>query len=188
MTHTSAPVPDRLSCNAPEELRYWLALHRAPGIGAATFHRLLDRFTTPRAVFETSATQLADCGVRTRTTLDYLDAADWQPVDDELAWAEQPDNQIITFHDPRYPALLREIPDPPPLLYVRGDIAALSDIQLAIVGSRNPTPTGRDIANDFARYLAGAGMVITSGLALGIDAAAGEKFSLLLSKGFHGIC
>jgi len=78
---------------------------------------------------------------------------------------------ILTLHDPAYPALLKEIADPPPLLFVRGDPAVLSRPQLGIVGSRNPTPGGRSLAEDFARSLSRCGLVVTSGMALGIDAA-----------------
>jgi DNA processing protein len=78
----------------------------------------------------------------------------------------------VTWADPDYPPLLRQIPDPPLALYVIGDRAAPGRPQLAIVGSRNPTPAGRENARAFARHLAGAGLAITSGLALGIDGAA----------------
>ena len=71
-----------------------------------------------------------------------------------------------------WPLTCREIPDPPPLLFVHGDPAALSAPQIAIVGTRNPSPPGRETAQSFARFLAGAGLAVTSGMALGIDAAA----------------
>lgn len=174
MTDTTGQQPassDRLIAPAAAgELRYWLALRHAPGIGVATFHRLLERFDHPRAALEAGAAEFAGGGW-SRRTLDYLAAPDWQTVDAELAWAALPGNHVITFHDPRYPVLLREIADPPPLLYVSGDPAVLGALQLAIVGSRNPTPNGSESAHDFARCLAGAGLVITSGLAHGIDAA-----------------
>ena len=84
----------------------------------------------------------------------------------------QPDRHLITLDDPRYPALLRDIPDPPLALFVHGDPECLVTPQLAVVGSRNPTPGGRENAFEFARYLVGAGLTITSGLAAGIDGAA----------------
>ncbi|KAF0191649.1 MAG: DNA processing protein [Gammaproteobacteria bacterium] len=160
----------QISPTAPGDLRYWLALHHAPGVGVAAFHQLLQQFGSPQAAFESGAGAFST-GRWRRQTLDYLAAPDWQAVDAELAWARQPDNHVITFRDPRYPALLREIADPPPLLYLHGNPAALSALQLAIVGSRNPTPGGVDTAHDFARFLAGAGLAICSGLALGVDAA-----------------
>lgn len=91
----------------------------------------------------------------------------------DLAYiASQADLHCIIFDDPLYPRLLREIPKPPPLLFVRGDPTCLSLPQVAIVGSRNPTAGGCENAERFARYLAECGFAITSGLALGIDAAA----------------
>ncbi|MEO8445612.1 MAG: DNA-processing protein DprA [Gammaproteobacteria bacterium] len=88
------------------------------------------------------------------------------------AWLARPDAHLLTPADRRYPALLREIPDPPAQLFVRGDPETLSLPQLAIVGSRNATPAGADTARDFAAHLAARGFCITSGLAEGIDAAA----------------
>ncbi len=82
------------------------------------------------------------------------------------------DVQLLTPGDAAYPALLREIPRPPPQLFIRGAVAALSLPQLAIVGSRNATPAGAETARDFASHLAARGFCITSGLAEGIDAAA----------------
>lgn len=87
-------------------------------------------------------------------------------------WLARPDAHLLTPADAGYPALLREISDPPPQLYVRGNVHALSLPQLAIVGSRNATPGGADSAHSFASHLAARGFCITSGLAEGIDAAA----------------
>jgi DNA processing protein len=87
-------------------------------------------------------------------------------------WAQQPRQHLLPYHDPRYPPLLRQIADPPPLLFVRGDVEVLSRPQLAIVGSRRPTADGRRSARQFAAGMGAAGYVITSGLALGIDAEA----------------
>ncbi len=96
-----------------------------------------------------------------------------QRLQQDLAYiASQPDLHCLTFDDPLYPRLLREIPKPPPLLFVRGDPNCLSLPQVAMVGSRNPTAGGIENAERFARYLSECGFAITSGLALGIDAAA----------------
>ena len=90
----------------------------------------------------------------------------------EIAWLAEPNHHLITLSDPRYPPLLREIADPPAVLYVIGDPDLLSATQLGIVGSRNPTPGGSETAHAFASYLTQSGLTITSGLALGVDAAA----------------
>jgi DNA processing protein len=83
----------------------------------------------------------------------------------------QPNNSLITLADINYPTLLKEIPDPPPILFVRGNPELLSLPQIAIVGSRNPSTSGIETATGFAKTLSNHGFVITSGLALGIDAA-----------------
>lgn len=88
------------------------------------------------------------------------------------SWLSVPDHHLLRIDDPRYPALLREISRPPPVLFVSGNLDALSLPQLAIVGSRNATAEGADTARSFAAHLAGTGFCITSGLAEGIDAAA----------------
>lgn len=153
------------------DLALWLALLRAPGIGPAGFNRLLEQFHSPAAVFEAPRSQLATSGLAS-PTLDYLAAPDWTRIEQDLAWLEHSDNHLICLNDPDYPPLLREIDYPPPLLFVHGDLASLRAPQIAIVGARNPSPGGRDTAREFAAHLAGSGMVVTSGLALGVDAEA----------------
>lgn len=87
-------------------------------------------------------------------------------------WLDHPSHHFIPLGSPRYPAMLAQLPDAPDALLVRGDPDALSGPQLAIVGSRNPTQAGQDTAHRFAAHLARTGLMITSGLAIGIDAAA----------------
>jgi DNA processing protein len=148
-------------------LRDWLALLRAPGIGTIAFARLLHQAGTPDAVLAVAR----ECGELGEETRRALREPDWAAIERDLAWAQLAGNRIISCTDSGYPPLLREIADPPPLLFVHGDPACLHSHQLAMVGSRNPTPGGRETAADFAAHLAGAGLTITSGLALGIDTA-----------------
>ncbi len=100
-----------------------------------------------------------------------LSNPDWCKVEQALAWAEEDGNQIITIDDNDYPSQLKEIPNPPLILFVTGDAKLLQSEQIAMVGSRNPTPIGLEIAQDFAVGLVHFGLTITSGFALGIDAA-----------------
>ena len=146
----------------------WLALHRTSGVGPITITRLLEQFSDPEAIFAniSSANGVSD---KVKTN---LSKPDWARVEEDLVWLSRPDRHAITLHDPRYPTLLKNIPDPPSILFVHGDADLLSQWQIALVGSRNPTASGRDTAFDFARFLAEGGLTITSGLALGIDAAA----------------
>ena len=135
------------------------------------FARLLEHFGSAAEVFAASRNEWAELDLP-NPALTYLSAPDWRGVEQDLAWLDQPGNDLLAMDDRRYPPLLRQIPYPPPLLFIRGDADCLRAPQLAIVGTRNPTPLGRETAQHFAAHLAGAGIVITSGLALGIDAAA----------------
>ena len=162
---------DRLS-SSTDELRYWLALLYAPGIGAISFQRILSAGINPQELFEHPVDDVLGEAVRLPPkTLAYLKSPGWNRVDNDLEWAEKPGCHILSLVDPLYPLLLKEIPDPPPLLFVRGNPTVLSLPQLAIVGSRNPSAGGRQIAQDYASQLAQTGLAITSGMALGIDAA-----------------
>lgn len=149
---------------------YWLALMHAPGVGPVTFQALLQHYGDPEAVFDSPHDRME--GIITKPVLDYLRNPDWKSVEMDLAWQELPGNHILTFYDHLYPPLLREIPDPPPVLFVSGNLELLTSLQLAIVGSRNPSPVGKEMAHEFSANLGQVGLTITSGLALGIDAAA----------------
>jgi len=161
--------------SSADELRYWLAILYAPGIGAITFQRILSAGISPQQLFELPvADVLGDRVTLPSKTLAYIRNPDWSKVEKDLAWAEKSGCHILSLADPLYPLLLKEIPDPPPLLFVRGNPNVLSLPQLAIVGSRNPSAGGRQIAQDYAIQLAQTGLTITSGMALGIDAASHE--------------
>lgn len=155
----------------PEALGFPLALLRAPRVGPRGFQALVERFGSAGQVFAAPASALAQLGLA-KDTLEWLKAPDWGKVERDLRWLEAPDHHCLELHDPAYPPLLREIADPPPLLFVQGDAAALGRSQIALVGSRNPSPAGLQLAFDFARALAETGLGVTSGLALGVDAAA----------------
>ncbi len=156
--------------DAAQRLVPWLKLVHAPGLGAARARELLDTVGTAQAICTAPVATLRRSGL-TDESINALGVASTPPIDAELAWAEQPGNHILTYDDPLYPTLLRELRDAPPVLYVRGDCEVLATLQLAMVGSRKPTGGGRRTAFEFARHLARCGLTITSGLALGIDAA-----------------
>lgn len=170
--------------NPQDDIRDWLALLYAPAIGCVHYQHLLAHFPAPTDLFQPEGYGLAEQLQLPAKTLKYLKHPDWQRVDKDLRWAQDNHCHIISFHDSRYPALLKEIPDPPPLLFIRGNPTLLSQPQIAIVGSRNPSPGGRQTAQDFAQGLSDAGLVISSGLALGIDAASHQ--GALASKGAGG--
>ncbi|UCC56189.1 MAG: DNA-processing protein DprA [Gammaproteobacteria bacterium] len=153
-----------------DTLTHWLTLTQTPGVGLASIHRLLDSFADAGEILQAPSEQLRRCGLDL-PAIQALRQPDPATIERDLAWSARDDNRIITCRDATYPPLLLEIPDPPPLLYVHGNIEVLRKMQLAMVGSRNPTPGGLRTATDFAEHLSRAGLVITSGLALGIDAA-----------------
>lgn len=151
-------------------LAAWLRLSLIPGIGGETQRKLLAAFGLPDAIF--AAGRLAARSVIGEKADLLFDFANDQSVEHSLCWAEEPGQHILTLADSAYPPALLEIADPPNVLYVRGDPGLLSGRGLAVVGSRNATPQGVQTAENFARTLAGQGLGIISGLALGIDAAA----------------
>ncbi len=158
-----------------DEIKAWLRLVGAAGLGPVTVRRLLTHFGLPRHIFEQSYTALARA-VGEKSAHAVLQARDDQShhADDMRAveWAAAPNHHFVTLADPAYPRTLLEIADPPPVLYVHGRLEPLHMPALAVVGSRHASPQGLQNATQFARALADAGFCIVSGLALGIDGAA----------------
>ena len=150
----------------------WLALALTPGLGARMAGKLLREMGSPDAIFSASLTELeaqhlhAAVAQAIHTRRPLSDAAK------ELAQAQALGVRLLTWDEPEYPERLREIYDPPPLLYVRGNIDLLRRHLISIVGARRPTPYGNHMAERLARDLADRGLVIVSGLARGIDSSA----------------
>lgn len=149
----------------------WLALVQAPGVGPRTVAQLVRHFGGAAGVRGATRAALTEVGV-SATAATAFQNPDQAAIAVALDWAEHPGATILTPDHPGYPRQLASLAAPPPVLFVRGDVALLNEPQLAIVGSRNPTRGGLDSSREFARYLAGLGLTITSGLALGIDGAA----------------
>jgi len=154
-----------------EDFSAWLRLSLTPGLGGESLRRLLTAFGEPRRVLAASRSALAQHvpdGVASAIKQTHLDEA----VAAVTGWLEDPANHVVTLADAGYPPQLLQIPDPPPLLYVKGRVELLSRPALAVVGSRNATAQGVANAETFARMLSDSGLTVVSGLALGIDAAA----------------
>jgi DNA processing protein len=143
-----------------------------PGLGCRTFLKVLEQHS-PEEIFSTSPQALTALGLKANL-VSAIKSFDWNLVEQDLTWLSHPNNDVITLLDPLYPPQLKETYDPPPLLFVRGNRQLLSRPQIAMVGSRNPSSGGWQTALDFAYSLANHGFTITSGLALGIDAASHE--------------
>jgi DNA processing protein len=157
-------------------LAAWLRLERAAGIGPRTAATLLGAFGSPEAVFAANFPALAAhvSPAQAHALLQPPSDATLRLLDATLEWLAQPGHRVLALGEPGYPELLARIPDPPLLLYIRGQAQLLAGPCLAIVGSRNASVQGRANALAFAEALSGAGLCIVSGLALGIDAAAHE--------------
>lgn len=138
-------------------------------MGCKTYLKILEAFT-PQQVFQLPPAKLAELQLSEKS-LAFIKNPDWPRIEQDLTWLDHPHHHLLTLHDADYPALLKQIADPPPLLFVYGDTELLSAPQIAIVGSRNPSHLGRETAEAFAYDLSQQGFTITSGLALGIDAA-----------------
>lgn len=164
-THHSSYCP-------PAELEARLRLHRLPEIGLRRFKILLQAFGAASSALSAPASAWRALGLSAAS----IDARRSAQVRDgalaAMAWLERPDQHLLMWDGPGYPALLAETDDPPPLLFVAGDPACLEQPQLAIVGSRRASPPALDTARAFSRTLAQTGFTITSGLALGVDGAA----------------
>lgn len=156
------------------ELAAWLRLSLAPGLKPAALRLLLSAFGLPEAIFsQTQATLAAIAGdAAARAVLAPTGPEFDAQLDAVIAWTEQPGNQVVTLDDPAYPPALLTMPDPPPLLYIKGRLDLLHNRAVALVGSRSATPQGVEDAERFARELSAAGVTVVSGLALGIDGAA----------------
>ncbi|MFB9067408.1 DNA-processing protein DprA [Pseudofulvimonas gallinarii] len=159
---------------AGDEREAWLTLIRAPGLGARIVRQVLDSEGCARdALLRLRRAPASESGIADATRAALLDP-DLNAIDSDRHWLDQPGQHLLTWLDADYPALLRDTARPPLALFVRGDPGLLWQPQLAIVGSRNPTAGGRDNALAFATALARSGVVITSGLAGGVDSAAHE--------------
>src|SRR5579884_1957617 len=154
------------------ELQSWLALALTPELSPRTTTRLLEAFGSPQAIFAASESELAAWKLAPATLKAIANRSSLARAEKELRRVQQAGVALLCWADPRYPPLLRQIYDPPPVLYVRGDPAVLARHQIAIVGTRRPTPYGVQMAERLGRELAERGLVITSGLARGIDTLA----------------
>jgi len=146
---------------------------RAPSLSATQLAQLAAAEPDLAALGSRDPGAFAQLGLTTRTTA-WLAAPDEALIDSDLRWIESSRAVLLPATSADYPSMLRESPDAPAVLYVRGDVRILGEPQLAMVGSRNPTAGGRATAREFASFFARAGLTITSGLALGIDAACHE--------------
>ena len=156
----------------PELWRYWLALRLVRGVGNVTYRELLERFQSPDVIFKTPVSALVDAGIHPTVAQAIAAFDQWKTVETELQKLTRTHARLVTRTDDNYPINLTHLHDPPPFLYVHGDLLPTDRFAIAIVGSRSASTYGRTMARELARGLAEKGVTIVSGLARGVDAEA----------------
>ena len=172
-----SPLSEGYSSSLPTQSDYapWLALRRVKGLGCVSFKKLAAEFAEPRKIFAASRSALEQVEDLRADAIDgIVDFHEWAEVNDEIGRVRDAGITLVGYSDASYPARLRTIADPPPLLYVKGELYSVDDKAVAIVGSRSASDYGRRVARDLARGLAGAGFTVVSGMARGIDGMAHE--------------
>jgi DNA processing protein len=159
----TAPTP------ASREGTYWLALALTQGLGPTRIKKLIEHFGTAERVFQASLTELEAMGMRAVSAQSIATGKSLELAQQECGKAAEARARIISLSDPEYPARLKEIYDPPVVLFVKGCVEVLALPGIAMVGTRHPTPYGSGMAERLSTDLAARGLVIISGLARGID-------------------
>jgi DNA processing protein len=149
----------------------WLALALTPGLGPTRARRLVDLLGSVDAVFRASLTELEAAGIQSVSAQSLGTGRSQELAQEELRRVTAAGVSLVALESPAYPAQLKQIYDPPPVLYVRGDPEVISRPGIAVVGTRHPTPYGTGMAERLACDLAARRLVIFSGLARGVDTA-----------------
>jgi DNA processing protein len=166
---TSIPVPEQA---VGEQTLQWLALTLTPGLGPTRARRLVEHFGTIAQIFRASLTELEATGLLAVSAQALGTGKALELAQEEAARATASGIHLVSLDDPNYPPRLKQIYDPPPILYVRGATDLLSQPGIAVVGTRHPTPYGSGMAERLSIDLAARGLVIQSGMARGVDTAA----------------
>lgn len=151
---------------------YLNALYAIPGVGSETLRKLFGHFQSGQAIWDASVSEMEKCGLPNSVAQKIADGRNKINTEAEWEKLEKENVSILCVFDDAYPALLKEMPSPPFLIYYRGNLDCLNLASIAIVGSRKYSPYGKQVAEKFSYDLAKAGLCIVSGLALGIDAIA----------------
>jgi len=161
-----------MTSGAQDDARSWVALRLVRGVGAVVYQGLLRAFGNPAAVLRAGVDALTCAGVRPDVARAVRSFDDWKTVDAQLAALHRSGATLLTWNDPRYPANLRQIHDPPPFLFVLGELLPRDGMAVAVVGSRNVSAYGLRLTRELADGLVRYGVTVVSGLARGTDAAA----------------
>jgi DNA processing protein len=155
-----------------DEAIHWLALRVTPGLGTRKSGRLVEIFRTPQAIFRASASELEQAGLAPALARSISSGCAFEEAALQHEKVAAMGVDLVPITDPRYPPRLRDIFDPPTLLFARGRVELLKTLMLGVVGTRRPTTYGTQVATRLARDLSEAGLTIASGMARGIDTAA----------------
>jgi len=149
----------------------WLALALTPGLGPTRIRKLIENYGTAERVFQASLTELEATGMPAVSAQSIATGKSFELAQQESGKAVEAGARIVSLSDPEYPSRLKEIYDPPVVLFVKGSVEVLAQPGIAMVGTRHPTPYGSGMAERLATDLAARGLVIISGLARGVDTA-----------------
>jgi DNA processing protein len=171
MSNEMAEVAVAAPNPASYQATYWLALALTPGLGPTRIKKLIEHYGTAERVFHASLTELEATGMRAVSAQSLATGKSLELAQQECVKAVEAGAKIISLSDPEYPARLKEIYDPPVILFVKGSVEVLAQPGIAMVGTRHPTPYGSGMAERLSTDLAARGLVIISGMARGIDSA-----------------
>ncbi len=164
---------EQFALNKVEQARLgWMALALTPGMGALRIKRAMERLGTGSRVFEASLTELEGTGMPAKSAQFVADGRALIAAEGEMKRVAEAGGSVIAFEDEEYPERLREIYDPPAVLWLRGSVELLSRPGIAVVGTRQPSPYGAGMAELLSRDLANRRLTILSGMARGVDTAA----------------
>ena len=176
------------------DTKFWVALSRVPQLGTVKFRRLVSYFGILENAWNAGFKELKAAGIEDKPAQEIVAAKNNSSPDDEMAALERAGVTAVTWNDLGYPARLKEIADPPPVLFYKGTLLASDDRSVAIVGTRSPTTYGREAAAVLSRGLVQAGLTVVSGLALGIDGVAhraalenGGRTIAVMAGGLDGV-
>ena len=155
-----------------DDTKFWVALNRIPGIGRVRFQSLLNNFERLEDAWAAGPTELKSAGLEDHIVRKITESRSEIGPDAEIERLQEAGVVALRWDEPSYPARLKEIHDPPPILYCKGDLTDADEWSLAVVGTRRATPYGRQVAEEMSHQLAANGITVVSGLARGIDAIA----------------
>ena len=169
---TSSPEMAAKRPQIASEIPFWVAFNRIPGLGSVRYQALLSRFGSLSEAWRATRSELKEAGLIDSVVRNIVAGRAAIEPEAEMERLEVAGIRPLTWDDPGYPAILREIDDAPPLIHVRGEIREADALSVAVVGTRKPTPYGKQAAEELAHQLSANGVCIVSGLARGIDGIA----------------